>query len=155
MDAHTIFIQLSLVIVAGAIVSLVMHLLRQPLIMGYILTGIAVGPNLLHLIREPQTFETFSNIGITLLLFIIGLGLNTSVIRRMGRVVLIAAFVQIVLTALISYGVAVMIGFSPTEALMIGTALTFSSTIIIIKLINDKREHTRLYAQITIGVLLI
>lgn len=155
MEHQTIFIQLSLVIVVGVIVSFIMRLLRQPLIMGYILTGIVVGPSFLHLIKDVPTFQTFSDIGISLLLFIIGLGLNTTIIRRMGRVVVIAAGVQMLLTLGIGYGVAAGLGYSPLVALIIGTSLTFSSTIIIIKLINDKREQTRQYARIAVGILLL
>ena len=155
MDQQTIFIQLSLVIVVGVIVSFVMRLLRQPLIMGYILTGVVVGPSFLHLIRDQQTFQTFSDIGISLLLFIIGLGLNTAIVQRMGKIVLVAATVQILATLGIGYGVAAGLGFPPIEALILGTAMTFPSTIIIIKLINDKREQTRLYAQIAVGILLL
>ena len=72
----TIFTDLSLVIVMVAVVSLVMRLLRQPLILGYILTGIVVGPSMLHVIHSKEAFDGFSAIGITLLLFIIGLGLK-------------------------------------------------------------------------------
>lgn len=151
----SIFVQLSLVIVVGAAVSLLMRLLRQPLIMGYILTGIVVGPSFLHLIRSKDAFESFSEIGIALLLFIIGLELNTAVIRRMGKVVAVVSTIQIIGTGAIGYMVAMALGYGGTEALIIATALTFSSTIIIIKIINDKKEHNRLYAQIAIGILLV
>lgn len=150
-----LFIVLSLVIVVAIIVSALMRILRQPLIMGYILTGVLVGPSVLHLIPEKAPFETFSSLGIALLLFIIGLGLSTTVMQKLGKVVLLAATVQIILSAAIAYGIAVGIGFTPIEALITGVALTFSSTIIIIKLINDKREQNRLYAQVSIGILLV
>lgn len=150
-----LFIVLSLVIVLAIAVSTLMRILRQPLIMGYILTGVLVGPTFLHLIPDKAPFETFSSIGIALLLFIIGLGLSTTVIQRLGKVVLSVASAQIILTALAGYMVATAIGFKPTEALIIGLTLTFSSTIIVIKLLMDKREQTRLYAQVSIGILLL
>jgi Kef-type K+ transport system membrane component KefB len=150
-----IFTELSLVIVVGALVSLGIRLLRQPLIMGYILTGIAVGPSVLNLIHSTDTFATFSNIGITLLLFIIGLGLNTRVIKEVGRVVVIAGMVQLVVTAAIGFGLARLLHFSSVEAVCIAVALTFSSTIIIVKLLNDHKEQGRLYGKIAIGILLM
>lgn len=88
---QTIFAQLSFVIVLAAVISIIMRLLHQPLIMGYILTGIIVGPSFLGLIQAKEAFESFSEIGITLLLFIIGLGLNAGVIKSLGRVSLLTA----------------------------------------------------------------
>ena len=151
----TLFIVLSLVIVLAIAVSTLMRILRQPLIMGYILTGVIVGPTFLHLIPDKAPFEAFSSIGIALLLFIIGLGLSTTVIQRLGKVVLSVASAQIILSAVLGYATATVIGFHPTEALIIGLTLTFSSTIIVIKLLMDKREQTRLYAQVSIGILLL
>ncbi|MGD8373670.1 MAG: cation:proton antiporter [Candidatus Woesebacteria bacterium] len=150
-----LFLVLSLVIVLAVAVSSAMRLLKQPQIIGYILTGILVGPSFLGMIPDKAPFEAFSNIGIALLLFIIGLGLNTDVIKRLGKVVLTTATVQIIASAVIGYGTALMLGFSQTEAIIAGVALTFSSTIIIIKIFTDKREQTRLYAQISLGILLV
>jgi Kef-type K+ transport system membrane component KefB len=150
-----IFTQLSLVIVVGALVSLAMRLLKQPLIMGYIFTGIIVGPSVLNIIHDTNTFATFSTIGITLLLFIIGLGLNTRVIKEAGRVVVVAGLVQLVFTGVIAFAITKLLHFTNVEGLFISVALTFSSTIIIVKLLNDHKEQSRLYGKITIGILLI
>ncbi len=151
----TIFAQLSLLITVVTAVSIVMRLLRQPLIVGYILTGILAGPSFLHLIADQTTFEGFSSIGIALLLFIIGLGLNFGVIRKLGKTVVVVALLEISVMLLIGYLVARAIGLSSLDALFIGSALTFSSTIIIVKVLNDKRQQTRLYGQICIGILLV
>jgi Kef-type K+ transport system membrane component KefB len=146
---------LSLVIVLATVVSGLMRLLRQPLIVGYILTGILLGPAVLHLVPDTSAFTVFSNIGIALLLFIIGLGLNTTVIGRLGKAVLVTALVQMGVTLGVGYLAAAAFGFNPTTALIIGVALMFSSTIIIVKILNDKREQGRLYAQISIGITLL
>ena len=151
----SIFAQLSLVIAVVAIISIIMKLLRQPLIVGYILTGILVGPSFLHLIQDKETFEGFSKIGIALLLFIIGLGLNLDIIRKLGKTVLTVALLEIGAMMILGYLVSIAIGLSTLDALFIGAALTFSSTIIIVKVLNDKREQTRLYGQICIGILLV
>lgn len=152
---ENLFFLLSLIIVLAVAVSTLMRLLKQPQIVGYILTGILVGPSFLGLISEKAPFEAFSNFGIALLLFIIGLGLNADVIKRLGKVVLATATVQILLSALVGYATALILGFGQTEALIAAIALTFSSTIIIIKIFTDKREQTRLYAQISLGILLL
>src|SRR6185369_15379186 len=82
---QTLFFQLSLVLALAAGVTVVARLLRQPPIIGYILSGFAVGPALLNVVHAQETFDAFSQIGIALLLFVIGLGLNVAVIRRMGK----------------------------------------------------------------------
>jgi Kef-type K+ transport system membrane component KefB/Trk K+ transport system NAD-binding subunit len=151
----TIFGQLSLVIAVVAVVSIIMRLLRQPLIIGYILTGVVVGPSFLHLISDKSTFEGFSSIGIALLLFIIGLGLNFDVIRKLGKTVIVVATLEISMMLLLGFLVARALGMPPSDSLFLGAALTFSSTIIIVKVLNDKREQTRLYGQICIGILLV
>ncbi len=153
---HTdIFTELSIIIAIGALVSFCMRLIRQPLILGYIITGLLVGPSLLHVVKDVNSIEVFSQIGITLLLFIIGLGLNPKVISEVGKVAGIAGTFQVAVTALLGFGAARAVGMSATEGIFVGVALSFSSTIIILKLLSDKKEQGRLYGKITIGILLI
>lgn len=154
MDS-SVFTELSIVIAIGAGISLIMRLIKQPLIIGYILTGIVVGPSVLAIIKNDSTINVFASIGIALLLFIIGLGLNPRVIKEVGKVALIAGSVQIAFTTLIGYFASRGFGWSKTESVFAGLALAFSSTIIILKLLSDKKEQTRLYGKITIGILLI
>jgi len=155
MEHNSIFIQLSLVIVVGAIVSLIMRLLRQPLIMGYILTGILVGPTVFHFIGDKQTFETFSEIGIALLLCIVGLGLNTNVFRSLGKVALTTAISILLAVGALGFLAAHLLGFATSESLILGLAMFFSSTIIILKVLTDKKELNRLYGQLAVGVILL
>lgn len=150
-----VFTQLSLVIVVAAAVSLVMRMLKQPLIMGYILTGILVGPSFLDLIKEHGSFETFSEIGIALLLFIIGLELSVAVVKRLGKPAFVTAMALLATIGTLGYLLGVAFHFSTTEAVITGFALFFSSTIIIAKVLSDKKELTRLNGQIAIGVILI
>jgi len=154
MEAN-IFSELSVVIAIGAGIALVMRLIKQPLIIGYILTGIVVGPSILNIIKSESTINVFANIGIALLLFIIGLGLNPRVVKEVGKVALITGGVQILFTALVGFLFSRAFGWSKTESLFVGLALAFSSTIIILKLLSDKKEQTRLYGKITIGILLL
>ena len=152
---NNVFNELSLIIAIGAGVSLIMRLLKQPLIIGHILTGIIVGPSVLHLITSGDTIEVFSNIGIALLLFIIGLGLNPKVIKEVGKVAAVAGLFQMAITALFAWAAGTVLGFSRTEAVIFAAGLSFSSTIIILKVLSDKKEQSRLYGKITIGILLI
>lgn len=154
MTQDGIFLQLSIVIVVGAVVSVIMRLLRQPLILGYILTGMLVGPAVFNFIHV-NTFDAFSNIGIALLLFIIGLGLNFGVIKRLGSTVFVAMAMELLFVGSAGFTVASLLGLPRSEALLIGLCLFFSSTIIIVKTLNDKKEQSRLHGQIAIGIILL
>ena len=135
-----VFTQLSLVIVAAAGISLLMRFLKQPYIMGYILTGIIAGPSLLNLIESKESFDTFSEIGIALLLFIIGLELSASVVKRLGKSVILTAMTLLFTVGTLGYVFAVaFFDFTVTEAVIAGLALFFSSTIIIAKVLSDKK----------------
>ena len=146
---------LSLVIVLATAMAFFMRLIKQPLIIGHILTGIIVGPTVLHVLKSPNTIAAFSNIGIALLLFIIGLGLNLKVIKEVGRVAAVVGTVQVVLIAVFGWWIGELIGLDYRQALFLGVALSFSSTIIILKLLTDKKEQSRLYGKITIGILIV
>lgn len=151
----SIFTQISLVIAIAVAISLVMRFLRQPLILGYIITGIVVGPSVLNIVHAKDAFETFSQIGIALLLFIIGLGLNAGVIRGLGKVSLVTAGLIFLLVGSAGHLVSVLLGFDNTTGIYLGIALFFSSTIIILKTLSDRHELGRLYGQVAIGVILV
>lgn len=150
-----VFTELSLVIVVATVVAFIMRALHQPLIMGYILTGIIVGPSVLDLIESKSAFETFSEIGIALLLFIIGLELSVAVVKRLGKPVFLTAAAILMSVGTLGYLFSVAFNYNHTEALIVGLCLFFSSTIIIAKVLSDKKELTRLNGQIAIGVILV
>lgn len=150
-----VFTQLSVVLVVATLMALLMRRLKQPLIVGHILTGILVGPSLLHLIEDKHSFHTFSEIGIALLLFIIGLELSVSVIKKLGRPVFLTAAAILMTVGTIGFLVGTAFQFTTQEAILLGLAMFFSSTIIIAKVLSDKKEISRLNGQIAIGVILI
>ncbi len=152
---NTLFAEISLIIAIATFVGLIMHLLRQPQIIGYILTGILVGPSVFHIVQSEDTVDVFAKFGITLLLFIIGLGLNPKVVREVGRAAVLTGVGQVLFTTVFGYGLVRILGFESSEAIFVAIALTFSSTIIVLKLLSDKKEQGRLYAKISIGFLLV
>ena len=150
-----LFAELSIVIVIAACVAVLMRLLRQPLIIGHILTGLIVGPFVLNIVRSAETFALLGEIGIAILLFTVGLHLNPDIIRKFGRVAIIAGVSQVIITSLAGYVIGIMLGLSSLPAFYAAVALAFSSTIIIMKLIADKGDLDVLYAKIAIGFLLV
>lgn len=152
---ENVFSGLSLIIVIGAVVALIMRVIGQPLIIGHIITGVIVGPAVLHVAKSPDTLALFSELGIALLLFIIGLGLNPKVVKEVGKTATLAGFIQVGVITVLGWLVGQSFGLSNNESLFLGASLAFSSTIIVLKLLSDKKEQGRLYGKIAIGVLLV
>lgn len=150
-----IFVELSVIIVIAMFVSLLMRALKQPLIVGYIFTGVLVGPYFMNLIQNGDVIELFSKIGITILLFIVGLNLSPNVIREVGKVSLLTGIGQVLFTSIIGFFIATALGIDRIAAIYVAIALTFSSTIIILKLLSDKGDLNKLYGKIAIGFLLV
>jgi Kef-type K+ transport system membrane component KefB len=151
----SIFSELSLVIVVTAAVSILMKVIRQPLILGYILSGLLVGPSVFNMIHSTELFDAFSSLGIALLLFIIGLGMNIGELKRSGKTVALLTLASLTTITTVGFAAASAMGFGRAEALVTGLALFFSSTIIIIKILSDKKEQNRLHGQIAIGIILL
>lgn len=149
------FNELSLLLAIGVAISIFMRAIRQPLIIGYIITGIVVGPAFLNLIHDPETIEVFAKFGIALLLMIVGLGLNPRVIKEVGKIAALIGFGKVIIATSVGFMVSRVLGFDPTASLFIGISMSFSSTIIILKLLSDKKEQNRLYGKISIGFLLV
>lgn len=150
-----ILFEFAVLISIAAVLSVVFRILRQPALLAYILTGIIVGPLGLYKIQDPTIIRAMGEFGLALLLFMIGLEIKLSEFRYVGRATAIAGVGQIVLTFAASYGLSTLLGFSAITSLYLGLCLTFSSTIIIIKFISDKRDTGSLYGRMSIGILLV
>lgn len=150
-----VFIEMSLLLALTTVVTMFVRRFKQPLVVGYILSGILAGPYFLDVLHSQAELELFSKVGIVFLLFILGLYLSPRVIHEVGKVSLIAGLGQVIITSVIGFIIAIGLGIDKIAALYVAIALTFSSTIIILKLISDKKDLQKLYAKITIGLLLV
>ena len=151
-----IFVQLAVILFAAFIVSYIVRALNQPIIIGYIIAGIIVSPFLVKLGASTDIINVFSEFGISFLLFIVGLHLNPKVIREIGISSLVIGVVQIGATFGAGFAISkFLIGYSTTASLYVGIALAFSSTIIIMKLLSDKKQLDSLFGKISIGVLIL
>ena len=149
------YTDLTIVISLAAFTTIVFRLLKQPPILAYILTGIILGPLTLIHINDAEAMRSLAEIGITLLLFMLGLELRFSELKSVGKISIITGIGQIVFTTVIGFLIATFLGFSPIASFYIAIALTFSSTIIIVKLLSDKRDLNSLYGKISVGFLLV
>ena len=152
---EAVFAGLSVIIAIGAGMALIMRRIGQPLLIGHIITGIVVGPVLFNIVKSPETLSIFGDLGIALLLFIIGLGMSPKVIAEVVRPSLTVASAQIAITTIIGWEVGWAFGLSSAEAFFVGLGFGLSSTIVALKLLSDKREQGRLYGKLTIGALVV
>jgi len=150
-----VFIELGIIIAITVLITGIIRLLKQPMIIGYIVSGIIVSPYFLNIVKSTETISVFSQIGVTFLLFIVGISLSPKVIKEVGKVSLITGIGQIIFTSLVGFFISKLLGFSTIVSIYIAIALTFSSTIIIMKLLSDKKDTEKLYGKISIGFLLV
>ena len=150
-----IFTEVAAILAVASLVGAICLWLRQPLISAFILVGVLVGPVGLEWVHAHDQVELFAELGVSVLLFVVGLKLDPGLIRTVGMVSVIVAIGQIVLTAILGYALALAFGLEAFAAFYVAAALTFSSTIIIVKLLSDKREIDALYGRIAIGVLIV
>jgi len=149
------FSQIALILVVAAVVGFLANLLRQPLIVAYMFVGILLGPAFLGLVSAGEEIELLAKFGIAILLFLVGLKLDVGLIRLTGFVALATGIAQVAVTLGIGFLIVLAWGFDWIPALYVALALAFSSTIIIIKVLSDKRELDQLHGQIAVGVLIV
>src|SRR3989304_6201540 len=147
------FTEMALLLVVAAIFGLIARLFRQPLLIGYLAAGILL--SYLGVFKNPEAVSSLGKIGVALLLFLVGLEMNFRELSTIGKAALIAGLGQIVFTSGIGFAIAMLLGYSATSSLYIAVALTFSSTIVIIKLLSEKNDLGSLYGKIAVGFLLV
>lgn len=155
MSLGNVFYEIAAILGLATLLGIIGHKLRQPLIIMFLATGILAGPSFLGIIESHDQLALLAHIGIALLLFIVGLRLDLNLIRVIGPVALATGIGQIVFTSAIGFLIAVGIGMSTINAAYVSVALTFSSTIIIVKLLSDKKEIDSLHGQIAVGFLIV
>jgi len=151
-----IFIQISILLGITVSVAFLMRALRQPLLIAYLLAGIIAGPMFLNLLQSGgQTFDALAEFGVVLLLFVVGLSLNIHHIKNIGKIAVITGLTQITFTTTIGFLLLLAMKFSFSSAIYLALALTFSSTIIIVKLLAEKKDTESVYGRYTIGLMVV
>lgn len=150
-----LFFEIGIVFIIVACASVLIHRLKLPLILAYIVTGVVIGPSLLALTKSTDVFHVMSQIGVAFLLFTVGLGLNWRNVKDVGGVSFATGIGQVIFTTIIGFGFSLLLGFSPVTSLYLAVAFTFASTIIVVKSLTDKEDTDSLYGRISIGFLLV
>ncbi|HZJ34683.1 MAG TPA: cation:proton antiporter [Candidatus Angelobacter sp.] len=152
---ENILIEIAVIVGVGLLLSGVASLLKQPLIIGYIAAGIILGPSFLNIVKSTDAIASFAQLGIVVLLFTVGLSLSPKVFRKVGKASLITGIGQILLTSSLGFIISSSLGYSLINSMYIAVALTFSSTIIVMKTLSDKGDGETLYGRISVGLLLV
>jgi Kef-type K+ transport system membrane component KefB len=150
-----VFAEVAALLLLAAGCGAVALLLRQPVIVAFIAVGILAGPAGLDWVHSADQIDLLAKLGIALLLFVVGLKLDVHLIRNMGRVALATGLGQVGFTSAVGFGLCLLLGLTPVPAVYVAVALTFSSTIIIVKLLSDKREIDALHGRIAVGFLIV
>lgn len=151
----TSFAEVALLLVMAVGMGLIGTLARQPLIVSFIVVGLIAGPSALDAVHSDEPIELLSELGIAVLLLLVGIKLDVKLIRSLGRVSVMMGLGQIIVTMLLGYLLGLILGLDRITSLYVAAALSFSSTIIIVKLLTDKREIDALHGQMSLGVLIV
>lgn len=147
--------EVAFILVAGAFAGVLAVRLGQPTIIGYILTGVVIGPVVLGLVEPSEITDTMAELGLAFLLFLLGIKMRFGEIRHLIVPIVKISIPQMVAIGLIGFGLALMLPFSFEAAIIIGLAVMYSSTAVVIKMLNDKGEATSLHGKMDVGVLLM
>jgi Kef-type K+ transport system membrane component KefB len=154
---HGLVIDIAVCIIAAFVTAVVCQAIRQPLLLAYLIAGFAIGPHGFQWVTDTVTIQTISSIGLILLLFMIGLEIDLRKMAHAGKIILLAAGAQIVGCVVLAWGIFSWIGLKLgwLEGLYFAVALALSSTVIIVKILYDKRELETLAGRLTMGVLVL
>jgi CPA2 family monovalent cation:H+ antiporter-2 len=155
MEGLGIGLDLLIVLVTAIVGGMLARWLRLPVILGYLAGGIAVGPFGLGFVHETATISSLAEIGVILLLFAIGLEFSLKDLLKLGKVAIIGGIAQIVLTAVVGFGLGRGVGLSLTGSVFFGFIIAMSSTMVVLKLLMDRGELDTTHGRIMLGILLV
>jgi len=147
--------ELVAILLLAFIVGLVAARFRQPTIIAFVATGVLVGPSGLGWVRAAEEIHILSEIGLAILLFVVGLKLDLHLVRSVGSVAAIVGITQVVLTAVGGFAISLLLGQNTITSVYLGLAVAFSSTVIVVKMLSDKRDIGSLYGRIALGILIV
>lgn len=151
-----VLLNLSIIIIISAVLTVIARIIKQPPIIAYLAAGVLVGPLFFNITAASSEFiQVFAHIGVAFLLFIVGLSLDLRVLKEIGVVSTFAGIIEILVVGGIGFLISIGMGMGSTTALYIGAALAFSSTVVVVKILSDKKEIDTLHGRIALGILII
>jgi len=150
-----VFAEIAVILLVSALAGLVAVRLHQPLVVAFVAVGVVVGPSFLGVVQPGSELELFAELGVALLLFVVGLKLDLHVVRDLGPVALVVGAVQVAVVAVAGAGLALAVGMEVEAALYVGIGLALSSTVIVVKLLSDRHEIDDLHGRLAVGILIV
>lgn len=155
IDLENIFVQFAVVLTLASLFGYLVYRLKLPLVVAYLLAGVSLSSLSILDPHHAEIFTFLPEIGIAFVLFLIGMELDLREIKALGAPILISSIGQILITTLAGYGLGGLLGFSTSESILMGLGLSFSSTIVIIKFLTEKRDLNSLYGKLSVGIILV
>jgi CPA2 family monovalent cation:H+ antiporter-2 len=157
MQIATFLQDLAFIMIVAGVVTVIFHQLKQPVVLGYILSGVILGKHTppFSLIHDENTIKTLAELGVIFLMFSLGLEFSIRKLLRVGTAALITALAEIVLMILVGYEIGQFFGWKPIDSLFLGAMLAVSSTTIIIKALNELGMKHESFAQLIFGILIV
>lgn len=152
---HNTITELAILLSATAVIGMIAKVLRQPMILAYLVVGGIISALKFFPISTSPLYTTFGDLGVTFLLFLIGLEINVTSLKKVGGASVVLGLGQIVVTFVGGFFIGLFLGLSTISAAYIAIALTFSSTVIVVKLLSEKQDMNSLYGKLSLGMLLV
>ena len=147
--------QIGIIVGIAAVIAFIGRSIRQPLIIAYLLTGVVVSPIFLNLIDPSIYLQSLAGVGIALLLFIIGTSLDFRMIKSIGGASIVGGISTVAIVCSASFLISSWLGFEVVPSLYIALAFSFSSAVVVVKILSDKKEIETLHGQIALGILIV
>src|SRR5438552_13708890 len=157
MHAATFLQDLAVVMILAALVTVIFHRFQQPVVLGYIIAGVIIGPHTppFPLIKDQEAIQTLSELGVILLMFSLGLEFSLRKLRQVGGAAFVAALLEILLMVWIGYEIGRLFGWSSMDSIFLGAMLSISSTTIIVKALAELGKTRERFAQLIFAILII
>jgi monovalent cation:H+ antiporter-2, CPA2 family len=157
MHAINFLQDLAVVLIVAGLVTIVFHRLKQPVVLGYIIAGVIIGPHTppFELIHDRGAINTLAELGVILLMFGLGLEFHLRKLKQVGAPAFIAAFLEIMLMVWVGYEIGRAFGWSTMDSIFLGAILSISSTTIIVKVLGELGKTKERFAQLIFGILII
>jgi CPA2 family monovalent cation:H+ antiporter-2 len=155
MEEVALITSLAIVLGVALAAGVAARVLKLPVILGYLVSGIVIGPFGLGLVPEVEEVETLATIGVVLLMFTLGIEFSLRTLRQVGRVAILGGSIQITSTIALGVLVGWLLGWSVREAVVFGLLIALSSTIIVLKTLMDRGELGSPHGRVMIGILLV
>lgn len=150
-----IFIQLAIILGLSSMLGLITYKFKLPLLIAYLIGGVLIALAGFFDIHNSAALSFLPDIGIAFVLFLVGMELDLREIKSLGRPILLAGILQVLITAVLGTFISQSFGFALKESIYLGVGLSFSSTIVVIKLLLEKKDLKSLSGKLSVGILLL